>query len=110
MRQHPAAPGAKRARAVRALTMRQQNTLFVVSRHAPVSASDVARHLLSDPAAERSRLDGLARRGLVDRQYTGLRSGDRLGYVLTSDGADALDALDVDNDYDPLSDERIDLK
>lgn len=84
------------------LTLRQQNTLFVVSQNEPVSAAAIARHLLSDPDAERSRLGGLERRGLVTRQYTGLSPGDRLGWVLTAEGGRALDALDRDDDYDPL--------
>lgn len=83
------------------LTRRQEDALFVVSQNEPMSAADVARHLLSTDAAERSRLDGLCRRGLMDRQYTGLRSGDRVGYVLSGAGWDALGALDLDEDYDP---------
>lgn len=85
----------------RPLTRRQQDALFVVAQNGPVSAVDVAYHLLSIDTLERSRLDGLCRRGLVDRQYTGLKSGDRVGYVLTDEGAEVLDALDLDDDYEP---------
>ena len=94
------------AQAVR-LTRRQADVLFVVSQREPVSATDVAYSLLSTDTAERSRLDGLCRRGLLDRQYTGLRSGERVGYVLTAAGAAALDALNLDDDYDPTDDEPL---
>lgn len=80
------------------LSRRQVDVLFVVSQREPVSAADVAYSLLSTPPAERSRLDNLARRGLVDRQYTGLKEGDRVGYVLTQAGREALDALDVETE------------
>lgn len=88
-------------RTPRPLTRRQQDALFVVSQREPVSARDVAYSLLSTDTAERARLDGLCRRGLLDRQYTGLASGDRVGYVPTAAGADALDALNLDEDYEP---------
>lgn len=83
------------------LTRRQEDVLFVVSQRAPVTARDVAYSLLSIDTVERSRLDGLCRRGLLDRQYTGLGPGERVGYVLTRAGAEALDALDLPDDHEP---------
>lgn len=85
----------------RSLTPRQVDALLVVGQRAPVSARDVAYSLLSTDTAERARLDGLSRRGLVDRQYTGLRHGDRVGYVLTTKGAAALDGLALPENYEP---------
>jgi hypothetical protein len=93
----PAEPGET-------LTERQINTLFVVGQHQPVSAHDVAMHLLSTASAELGRLNRLAVRGLVDRQYTGLKYGDRIGWNLTDKGRLALDQADIDDDYDPLED------
>ena len=79
------------------LTTRQEHVLFVVSQREPATVREVADSLLSTEAAERSRLDGLCRRGLLDRQYTGVRGG-VIGYVVTKAGAEALAALDVDED------------
>lgn len=74
-----------------ALTTRQELVLWLVRTYPRLTARDAAMHLLSTPEAERSRLDGLCRRGLVGRQYTGLnRSTDRVGYVLTDAGHAAL--------------------
>ncbi|GEL46602.1 hypothetical protein CHO01_17180 [Cellulomonas hominis] len=86
---------------MRELTARQVAALFVVSQRAPVSAKDVAGSLLATQAAARSRLDGLCGRGLLDRQYTGLRVGERVGYVLTAEGARVLNSLDLSEDYEP---------
>ncbi len=76
------------------LTARQADVLFVVSQHGPISVRGVAGHLLATNPAIRSRLDGLERRRLVARRYTGLRPGDRLGWVVTATGMAAVDAID----------------
>lgn len=86
----------------RALTEQQINVLFVIGQNGPLSAGDVASHLLASD--QRSRITTLENRGLVGRQYTGtsLRSGETVAYVLTEAGEAALSAADIDEDYDPL--------
>ena len=86
----------------RPLTRRQQDLLFIVGQNAPVTARDVHYHLPSlSPEAARSAIARVETRGLLDRQYTGLRRGERCAFVLSTRGAEALDALGIDDDYDP---------
>ncbi|MEH0110532.1 hypothetical protein V6N00_12550 [Tersicoccus sp. MR15.9] len=86
------------------LTARQRDVLFVVSQNEPASARYVAESVLSYADAARSRLDRLWRRGLLDHQYGGLPSGVRVGFVLTAAGHQALEALDLPEDYEPGDD------
>jgi len=72
----------------------------VIGQHSPVTASEVARHLLSVTHAERARIRRLESRDLVSRQYTGLRDGEHVGFLLTDAGREALDRLDRDPSED----------
>lgn len=70
----------------RPMSQRQFDVLFTVAAHGPLSPAEVSRHLLLWPSQSQSALASLLRRKLVDRQYTGLARGERVGYVLTAAG------------------------
>lgn len=83
------------------LTQRQQNALWIVREHGPVTVSDLEyHHLNGDYAACHGMLARLEARGLVQRTYTGHhRSNGRSAYAITRDGEQAV------SDYAPEEDE-----
>ncbi len=77
------------------LTQPQATMLFVIDNNAPATTAEVARHLLMDDKAARSRLATLERNGLVERNYTDTNlRGATFAYTLSSAGAEALEATD----------------
>jgi DNA-binding PadR family transcriptional regulator len=83
-----------RMKTQRALTRRQQDALYIVSKYGPVSANDLSYHLLGSYSAAYGLLTALERRGLIDATYTnlGLHSptNDRKGFVITNRGEEVL--------------------
>lgn len=75
------------------LSRRQQDTLHVVSQYGPLTASDVAYHLLIDTSAARYDLSRMERLRLVEATYTNVQEGHRgRGYVVTERGEEVVRA------------------